>query len=87
MDILIIFFIVLLSILVINSFLSKIMGDKAPFSKLNHDIFGWGFPEKKIGGDNFQPVYKCKFCDKEIAQDSNGDWFHFDDYKLVKNLK
>jgi len=39
---------------------------------------GWGFPisETEIRGDAFQPVYHCMFCDRDLAQDSNGDYFH-----------
>ena len=44
--------------------------------KFFHDFLGWGFPEKRVGGDTFQPTYSCEFCDKELAQDSTGAWFH-----------
>lgn len=47
-----------------------------PIGKLLHDILGWGFPVKGIGGDHFQPTHSCKFCKYEITKDSQGNWFH-----------
>jgi hypothetical protein len=44
--------------------------------KYLHDLFDWGYPEKRVGGDEFQPTYSCKFCDKEVIKDSTGSWFH-----------
>jgi len=44
--------------------------------KFLHDYLGWGFPNKSMCGDGFQPTYSCRFCDEEIAQDSTGAWFH-----------
>lgn len=45
--------------------------------KFLHDKLGWGYVcLGKCGGDNFQPTYKCRFCDKDLAQDSTGAWFH-----------
>ncbi len=44
--------------------------------KFLHNILGWGYPTKLVGGDNFQPTYSCKFCDDELALDSQGNWFH-----------
>lgn len=44
-----------------------------------HDKIGWGFPQSRTGGDFYQPTYSCRFCDKELAQDSNLDWFHLSD--------
>lgn len=41
-----------------------------------HNFLGWGYPVKRIGGDSFQPTFSCRFCDKEICQDSQGNWFH-----------
>jgi len=48
-----------------------------------HKRLGWGFPAKGwrgqlvlVGGDSFQPTYLCRFCDKELAQDSTGAYFH-----------
>jgi hypothetical protein len=43
-----------------------------------HDKLEWGFPQSNhpIGGDGFQPTYECRFCSKELAQDSQGNYFH-----------
>lgn len=43
-----------------------------------HDFYltRWGFPDKKIEDDSFQPVYRCKFCNGRLAQDSTSAWFH-----------
>lgn len=44
--------------------------------KLFHNYLHWGFPAEKRGGDGFQPVYECEFCQQDICQDSQGNWFH-----------
>ena len=44
--------------------------------KLFHDYLGWVYVGKRDGGDTFQPVYRCIICDKRIAQDSQGNFFH-----------
>lgn len=48
--------------------------------KFFHDSwpFYWAFPSEtaKNMGDYFQPCIKCRFCDYNTTQDSNGDWFH-----------
>jgi len=48
-----------------------------------HDILGWGFPYHR-DYDGYQWSAKCKFCDGRLLQDSNGDYFHKDDYVLQK---
>jgi len=52
--------------------------------KFFHDNLGQGFVEKRVGGDNFQPTYKCKFCDNVLAQDSQGNYFHLYDRRKIK---
>jgi len=44
--------------------------------KWRHDQLGWGYPIAHTGGDDFQPIYRCEFCHLNLAQDSNGDYFH-----------
>lgn len=42
--------------------------------KLLDNILGWHKPTKiKQAGINNKSI--CKYCGKEILQDSNGDWF------------
>jgi len=48
--------------------------------KFFHDTLDWDFPVKYIDGDSFQQNYSCKFCEKEITQDSTGAWFHLTSY-------
>lgn len=42
---------------------------------LFHNLLGWHKPikEKTLNGINI--ISKCKYCGKEIAQDSQGNWF------------
>ena len=41
-----------------------------------HDFVGWHLPkEDDIKTDGFIVVSHCKFCGKEIMQDSQGNWF------------
>ena len=48
-----------------------------PFKHLCHDIFGWHEPnddnENCFDGCSFHNT--CKYCGKEIMQDSQGNWF------------
>lgn len=44
--------------------------------KLLHDYLKWGFPKAPAELDIFQSTYSCKFCNRYLAQDSNGDYFH-----------
>lgn len=44
--------------------------------KFLHDKLKWGYPAYKTASDSFQPIYVCKFCGKDLAQDSQGNWFH-----------
>ena len=41
-----------------------------------HDLLDWGYPLKRVGSDSFHQNYSCRFCTKEITQDSTGAWFH-----------
>ena len=42
---------------------------------LFHNLLGWHKPikENTLNGTNI--ISKCKYCGKEIAQDSQGNWF------------
>lgn len=42
---------------------------------LFHNLLGWHKPikEKTFRGINI--ISKCRYCGKEIAQDSQGNWF------------
>jgi hypothetical protein len=60
---------------------------KNRIQKWLHDKLKWGFRKRLEGftfnqtvSDSFQPLYECKFCDKELAQDSQGNWFHLVDF-------
>lgn len=50
-----------------------------PFKHLCHDILGWHEPDKSVkqtyDGCNYHS--KCRFCGKDIMQDSQGNWFTF----------
>lgn len=54
--------------------------------KILHNLLKWGYPYPRgtVGrcnlGDDFQPTYPCRFCGIEITQDSQGNWFHLEDY-------
>ena len=46
------------------------------FNRFYHDIIGWHLPDNKsqeFDGCNIHA--HCKFCGKEIIQDSQGNWF------------
>ena len=44
---------------------------------LLHDIMHWHFPDETSSFDGCSNHSYCKFCDKEIMQDSQGNWFTF----------
>lgn len=46
-----------------------------------HDKLGWGFRGKYINTSHddivgLYMIYKCRFCDKALEKDSQGNWFH-----------
>lgn len=36
---------------------------------------GWHRPDNKIGSDGCSLISTCKYCEKKILQDSQGNWF------------
>lgn len=40
-----------------------------------HDVMEWHMPIEEVGYDGCSFISKCKFCGKEIMQDSQGNWF------------
>ena len=55
---------------------------KGWFKKFYHDIIGWHYPDphQKLKADDDRIL--CKYCEKEILQDSQGNWFLIDDYEI-----
>ena len=45
---------------------------------LFHDILKWHAPDHKRYFDGCSHHSVCRFCGKEIMQDSQGNWFTFD---------
>lgn len=43
-----------------------------------HGILGWHKPDKTQFNDDCSFHSHCRFCGKEIMQDSQGNWFTFD---------
>lgn len=46
---------------------------------LFHDTFGWHEPDDSVSFDGCSQCSRCKFCGKEILQDSQGNWFAKDE--------
>lgn len=44
---------------------------------LLHDIMHWHLPDETSSFDGCSDHSYCKFCNKEIMQDSQGNWFTF----------
>ncbi len=40
-----------------------------------HDVLGWHKPSNEQGYDGCSFTARCKYCGKEIMQDSQGNWF------------
>lgn len=50
------------------------------FRRIFHDLMGWHLPKEDEMAEfdgSFSRTY-CKFCDKRIIQDSQGNWFTLD---------
>jgi len=64
------------------------MSIKERIKLFTHNILRWGYPDGIKDKDEygFQDVYKCKYCDDDITQDSTRAWFHFKDYQFTKKL-
>ena len=46
------------------------------FRRFYHDLMGWHLPaDEPQGFDGCSFHAHCKFCGKEIMQDSQGNWF------------
>lgn len=45
------------------------------FKGYYHDILGWHKPTDEKEFDGCNTCSHCKYCDKEIMQDSQGNWF------------
>ena len=46
------------------------------FNKLGHDVLSWHLPDDKPQKFDGCTIHShCKFCGKEIMQDSQGNWF------------
>ena len=42
---------------------------------LFHDIMGWHYPDDSSSFDGCSVHSHCRYCKKEIMQDSQGNWF------------
>ena len=42
-----------------------------------HDILGWHKPNGALTFDGLSEHSRCRFCNEEIMQDSQGNWFTF----------
>lgn len=40
-----------------------------------HDVMGWCVPYGEIHADEVNMHSHCKYCNKHILQDSQGNWF------------
>ena len=49
--------------------------DMSKFRKFLCNILGWHRPSNEIGHDGCSFHSVCKYCGKEIMQDSQGNWF------------
>lgn len=45
------------------------------FKRFYHDILGWHKPTDEKEFDGCSLKSRCKYCGKEIMQDSQGNWF------------
>lgn len=45
------------------------------FKKYFHGILGWHIPDEKPLFDGVNKHAICKYCHKDIMQDSQGNWF------------
>ena len=45
------------------------------FKFFYHNIMGWHMPTEDRHSDGFSMHSTCKYCGKDIMQDSQGNWF------------
>lgn len=48
------------------------------FRKICHDVLEWHEPDEKKSFDGCSFHSRCKWCGREILQDSQGNWFLFE---------
>lgn len=51
------------------------------------NILDWHIPKMPTEFDGASYCSKCKYCDREILQDSQGNWFRLEDSWLVKKAR
>ena len=49
--------------------------DSGIFKIFYHNVLGWHKPDNKESFDGCSFHSHCKYCGKEIMQDSQGNWF------------
>lgn len=67
--------IILLILLIANLVLPYFYFTKGWFKWYYHNILDWHQPSDKETFDGCSFHCKCKYCGKEIMQDSQGNWF------------
>lgn len=45
------------------------------FKKFYHNFMGWCRPDETRSFDGLSAHSQCKYCGKDIMQDSQGNWF------------
>ena len=51
------------------------------------EVLDWHKPSDKIGFDGCSFTSVCKRCGRELLQDSQGNWFSFDEAPIIKKVK
>lgn len=44
-----------------------------------HDIMGWHKPDETYSYDGCSSHSRCRFCKQKIMEDSQGNWFVYDE--------
>ena len=70
------FWSIVICVLLLTFIISSILySNYGTCKRLFHDILHWHEPNDKIYLNGINLESKCKYCGKEIIQDSQGNWF------------
>lgn len=77
-DIILAFFVAFMAMFLLELILSPLYFKMGYFKFFYHDIMGWHQPEGSYMHDGCSLHSTCRYCKKNIMQDSQGNWFTFE---------
>ena len=55
--------------------MSTVLEEMGLFRRFTHNVLGWHAPNDTVTPVGINLVSYCRYCDRRILQDSQGNWF------------